>query len=133
MTLGKAYLLGATPKSALLPQGTSVGLLSQLYQPLIDLEGENRSDWPLTPQLERIRQDASSTTLLGSVTHGISGRKLVLEVHRLVSKTLAKELQSAAKQFGHPVLEVEREPASGSNAALSTLTRKLLKVWRESS
>ena len=133
VTHGKAYILGATPKSALLPQGTSVGLLSQLYQPLIDLEGENRSDWPLTPQLERIREDCGSTTLLGSVTHGISGRKLVLEVHRLVSKTLAKELQGAAKQLGHPILEVDREPASGANAALSTLTRKLLKVWRESS
>lgn len=130
-TSGRVYLIGESPESLTLVQGTSLGLLGQLYQPLIDLGEENRTDWPFTPLLKSLEEDKDGIAPLGRLSYGISGRKLELELFRVRRGEWDARLRARAARYSHPIATVRKDALEGSAPPLSSLTRKILKVWAE--
>ena len=130
-TVGDVYLLGENSESAVLVQGTSLGLLGQLYQPLIDLPEENRTSWPWNPLCEKLRSEAQKKQRIGRLVYGISGRRLELDIYRVLAPHLLNEFRNTAETEGLPIAVLSREP-NNSGPAVSSLTRKIAKVWAES-
>lgn len=120
----RVYLVGGFESGCLLLRGTPLGLLGDLHQPPLDFGAENPagSSWSeLTEWL-----GSYPARPLETLSYGISGRKLQLEL--LASEApLALALQRCEeREIPAQVWTVE------SQAALSSLTRKILKGWRES-
>ena len=122
-TTGTAYLAQADG-GLLLVRGTTIGLLSDLFQPPLDFGAENRSDQPLTGLMEWLRTRARPPSV-ARVTYGISGRSLTVE---LVRVGVHEDFAPMAAELGLDF----RLWKPGDTTALSSLTRKVLKVWAES-
>lgn len=131
-TPGRSFVLESESSGrVLLVQGTSVGLLGQLYQPPI-LFSENESTCQEAIQAWLEGNLEESPIVQWELSYGISGRKLVLdcgawrcsaaEIKRL--QTLLQGLGIQTKLY-NPVEETTAPP-------LSTLTRKVLAKWTES-
>lgn len=118
-----AYLLADGEGGVLLVRGTSVGLLSDLFQPPIDFGEENRAGLPLSDFLAWLGS-GSPRIEVGRTSYGISGRRLELNLQQGVATPATL---TTAERMG---LEV-RLWRPGQSTALSSLTRKVLKVWRE--
>lgn len=123
-TPAAVYLLATEGGETLLVRGTSLGLLSDLFQPPIDFGEANREGLPLTDFLRWLRGRAPDTCQ-AKTSYGISGRRLDL---RLVKVEGLESALSRARESG---LEASLW-SPGQALALSSLTRKVLKVWRES-
>ena len=130
-THGSAYLLGKDSESAILVQGTSLGLLGQLFQPLIDIPGENRPSWPWNTIYEELRAETSHREPLGRLVYAISGRRLELEIYHVHSSPLTERCQSIAREESLPTGQLWRSSIE-SIKAVSSLTRKIAKVWVDS-
>ncbi len=130
-TSGRVYLLEESPDRLSLVQGTSLGLLGQLYQPLIDVGEENRTDWALTPLLESLREVKDGMESLGRLSYGISGRKLELELNRIRYSEWDTRLRTLAASRSHPIGTVRKDMLEKGTLPISSLTRKILKVWAE--
>lgn len=111
--------------AVLLLRGTSLGLLSDLYQPPIDFFSENSSEMALTTLLEKLRTDDATNSVLADLSYSISGRKLHLSIKE------SAQIDDTLAASEHLDLElVWWRP--GDSLALSSLTRKILSVWAES-
>lgn len=124
LTRATALIL-ASCDAVLLLRGTSLGLLEELYQPPIDFHDENRPELAITKFVHWLRPYARQATTVGSSVYNISGRRLELTVESL---DLEASMVTAAERLG---LSVVRWRGS-EPLALSSLTRKLLKVWEGS-
>lgn len=130
-TLGEALVLKRTLSAeVLLLKGTSLGLLSDLYQPPLLMEqtgGEPRNVELFFAENFGEKYESEGRAL----TYGISGRKLVLRC-RLVELSAPKEgfLQEFLRGTEHPWMWWN--PEDPKPAPVSTLTRKILSVARES-
>lgn len=130
-TPARVYLLGLKADQTALVLGSSLGLLSKLYQPLIDFLAENRDTWPLDPLLQGLRAETKTKQPLARLSYSISGRRLQLEVFHIVSQKWVSRLHQAASTLAHPMVTVNRSSLEELSAPLSSLTRKILKVWQE--
>lgn len=122
ITVGVATMVSHQRRLLLAP-GTTLGVLGDLYQPPMDFPGHNSERSPLTPILSRIRELAQPHDDR-IVTYGISGRKLRLSLQRLDRKLLESTLEIPRSwRWVNP-----QRP----DVPVSSLTRKLLKAFRES-
>ena len=126
-TPGKAFVITESEgKSTLLIKGTSLGLLSPLYQPPI-LFSEQESEETFSQSVLSIAESLPPAASPGRVVkYGISGRQLILECLQWELKpSTFDQLKKKAQSSGltvrsyQPREEDERVP-------LSTLTRKIL-------
>jgi A/G-specific adenine glycosylase len=121
-----AYLVRQENSGAImLVQGTSLGLLSDLFAPPLDFHQENPSHSPMTSLLQWLRPRCGQPA--AKLSYGISGRRLELEICQLKGPDSAHEAMSQAKALGVEA----RLWTPDQNLALSSLTRKVLGVWRE--
>lgn len=126
MTHVRAHLFGDLDNGCLLLRGTPPGLLGDLYQPPLEFGGERPLD-PAWSDLVAWLDSLGSRHLNPGrpVNYGISGRKLQIE---MVGYQVSPETASRrCREFG---LEA-RLWRPESNLALSSLTRKILKTWKE--
>jgi A/G-specific adenine glycosylase len=124
-TVATAYLLPLPGGGVLLVRGTPVGLLQDLYQPPLSFAGENPPGHSLTALLDWL--DKQPSCAAGTLSYGISGRRLTVRL-RQCGPGLASEAEKRAAALAIPAIAW---PA-GSPQALSSLTRKILKVWEGS-
>ena len=123
----------------LLLKGTSLGLLSDLYQPPILFVEEatvNVTAASVLSLWERVTAYPSLNRW--TLSYAISGRKLRLECRhwRLGGRHLASCLESLEREGLEyqwwDSLPTEARAQSGKSIAVSTLTRKVLQRWQES-
>lgn len=121
-TPGIAYLLPiqGTDDESLLVQGTSLGLLSSLYQPLLSFPDSSLTTHPINLFIQNLASVPS--TPLTTLSYPISGRKLHLEIRRFLPQPEARML-TLASSLGLKVAILRRQ----GQPPLSTLARKLLK------
>lgn len=105
-----------------LVQGTPVGLLETLFQPPLDFGSDNRLG-PLGQLLGWLR--AFESEPVGCLAYAISGRRLEIALYR--SRLLGSELEREATRRG-VVWHLQRD---GQALPMSSLSRRLLKAWRE--
>jgi len=120
----------------LLIRGTSLGLLAQLYQPLLFFE-EGEKEHPLSEammEIGRREERLGEQRLIGQVKYGISGRKLILDCrHLLCHPETYGELDGLLERRQIPTLECSLQEAAGKETLpLSTLTRRVLRKVEES-
>jgi A/G-specific adenine glycosylase len=130
-TPGKVFLVvRSSDQSILLVKGTSLGLLSPLFQPPILFSEVNAQDDFQQALLELqsyLRESVEIREWL--IKYGISGRRLLLNCSRWhLGPNQFRELQSSLKLRG---LEVALfSPENDNSVPVSSLTRKILeKCW----
>lgn len=130
-TRGKALILSDNEEnSVLLVQGTSLGLLSPLYQPPIlfsPQESEERYSRAFTRLVSRLPEESTTAP---QVKYGISGRKLILDC--LVWRMEAPQLNNLRVQLQEDGLSVKRYHPEKEQLPVSSLTRKILQKCLES-
>lgn len=131
VTPGKLLLLEREKAgSVLLVRGTSLGLLSELYQPPMIFPVDLSPPSPLAVLGEEIFRRGSSESF--EFNYGISGRKLTLEVGlwRMDEDESERNELFLSKAGLRPRWYQRGE--SDENPPLSSLTRKALRRWEES-
>ena len=131
VTPGKVLLLEREDsKAVLLIRGTSLGLLSELYQPPMIFSLDLDPPSPLAVVGEKIARRSPRET--SSFQYGISGRKLALEVSLWqMTESECEHCRQVLREAGLNPRWYERTD-SVENPPISSLTRKALKIWRES-
>lgn len=114
----------------LLTKGTSLGLLSDLYQPMLFF-GEERDQHPISQAcLRLLKEFESHSTETWTLNYGISGRRLeVTGIHwSLGDDDVRRALEILREHELNAVFWDKDE----QGLALSSLTRKVLSKWSES-
>jgi A/G-specific adenine glycosylase len=131
-TPGRALLCVRTSDSSvLLVKGTSLGLLSLLFQPPIlfsEAESQETFHSALTSMVQFV--DPAEREREWQVKYGISGRRLLLDcwLYNLEPHRFG-ELKTSLKERGLSVAQLSPEQTN-KNVPVSSLTRKLLqKCW----
>ncbi len=127
LTPVKAYLIGDLEDGCILVRGTSVGLLSDLYQPPLAF-GQGLASGDVWAALEEWlnQQPPRSSGSAARLAYSISGRKLDIELE--ACDTPVATALDFLRSLG--IEAALWNPTS--NLALSSLTRKILKGWKES-
>lgn len=120
----------------LLIQGTSLGLLAQLYQPLLFFE-EAEKEHPLSEVMREIaarEERLGEQRFVGQVKYGISGRKMILDCrHMLCDREAFWEMEELLERRQISTLKCSLQEAAGEERfPLSTLTRRVLRKVEES-